>query len=119
MSQARSASRLKWFSCANGMDQANQVLPVNGLTLFGGIRDVSPAQRHDGEDATTLAARPEVHLQARERNPARWSGKKRSGRTWRPSRSTRNAIRCSPRRRVTKIFSRWLLGRGDKRLGAS
>jgi putative transposase len=39
-----------------------------------GIRYVSPAQRHDGEDVEILAARHEVYLQARERNPARWSG---------------------------------------------
>jgi len=38
-----------------------------------GNRYVSPAQRHAGEDITILAARHEVCLQARERNPARWS----------------------------------------------
>ena len=39
-----------------------------------GIRYVSPAQRHAGEDVAILAARHEVYRQARERNPARWSG---------------------------------------------
>jgi len=38
------------------------------------IRYVSPAQRHDGDDHVILAARHEVYVQARERNPARWSG---------------------------------------------
>jgi len=46
-----------------------------------GIRYVSPAQRHAGEDAAILAARHEVYLQARERNPRRWSG---TTRNWTP-----------------------------------
>lgn len=43
-----------------------------------GIRYVSPAQRHDGHDIAILAARHEVYLRARERNPARWSGDTRN-----------------------------------------
>jgi ATP-binding cassette subfamily B protein/ATP-binding cassette subfamily C protein/ATP-binding cassette subfamily B multidrug efflux pump len=39
--------------------------------------DVSPAQRHAGEDVAILASRHEVYRQARESNPARWSGKTR------------------------------------------
>ena len=39
-----------------------------------GIRYVSPAQRHAGEDVAILAARHELFLKARELNPARWSG---------------------------------------------
>ena len=39
-----------------------------------GIRYVSPAQRHAGQDRTILAARHTLYLQARQRNPARWSG---------------------------------------------
>jgi transposase InsO family protein len=46
-----------------------------------GIRYVSPAQRHAGEDHAVLAARHEVYLRARERNPARWSGNTRN---WSP-----------------------------------
>jgi len=46
-----------------------------------GIRYVSPAQRHAGEDAAILAARHEVYLQARARNPQRWSG---ATRNWTP-----------------------------------
>ena len=46
-----------------------------------GIRYVSPAQRHAGEDVAILAARHELFLKARELNPARWSG---STRDWSP-----------------------------------
>jgi transposase InsO family protein len=43
-----------------------------------GIRYVSPQQRHTGKDQTILAARHEVYVQARQRNPARWSGNTRN-----------------------------------------
>lgn len=46
-----------------------------------GIRYVSPAQRHTGEDKAILAARHEVYLRARERAPGRWTGKTRN---WTP-----------------------------------
>mgnify|MGYP005850005525 FL=1 len=46
-----------------------------------GIRYVSPAQRHAGDDTAILAARHELYLQARERNPRRWSG---ATRNWTP-----------------------------------
>ena len=46
-----------------------------------GIRYVSPAQRHAGEDQAILAARHDVYLRARELNPARWSGDTRN---WSP-----------------------------------
>ena len=46
-----------------------------------GIRYVSPAQRHTGEDHAILAARHELYLQARALKPARWSGKTRN---WAP-----------------------------------
>lgn len=39
-----------------------------------GIRYVTPAQRHAGEDVAILAARHQTYLQARNRHPARWSG---------------------------------------------
>lgn len=38
-----------------------------------GIRYVSPAQRHAGQDDKILAARHELYVQTRERNPRRWS----------------------------------------------
>jgi hypothetical protein len=46
-----------------------------------GIRYVSPAQRHAGEDQAILAARHQLYLDACERNPRRWSG---STRNWTP-----------------------------------
>ena len=46
-----------------------------------GIRYVTPAQRHAGEDHAILAARHQTYLQAREDNPARWSGNTRD---WSP-----------------------------------
>ena len=46
-----------------------------------GIRYVSPAQRHAGDDHAILAARHDLYLKARERNPARWSGDTRN---WTP-----------------------------------
>lgn len=46
-----------------------------------GIRYVSPAQRHEGRDREILHARHALYLQARARNPRRWSG---STRDWSP-----------------------------------
>ncbi len=46
-----------------------------------GIRYVSPAQRHAGEDLPILAARHALYLRARALNPARWSGRTRN---WSP-----------------------------------
>ena len=43
-----------------------------------GIRYVSPAQRHAGEDHAILAARHDLYLHARASKPARWSGKTRN-----------------------------------------
>ncbi len=46
-----------------------------------GIRYVTPAQRHAGDDRVLLAARHALYAKARECNPARWSGKTRD---WTP-----------------------------------
>lgn len=46
-----------------------------------GIRFVTPAQRHAGDDAKVLAKRHAINQAAREANPARWSGKTRN---WTP-----------------------------------
>jgi transposase InsO family protein len=46
-----------------------------------GIRYVSPAQRHAGDDKAILAARHALYLHARERHPRRWSG---ATRNWTP-----------------------------------
>jgi putative transposase len=44
-----------------------------------GIRYVSPAQRHAGQDRPILQARHALYVQARQRNPRRWS---RGTRDW-------------------------------------
>ncbi len=46
-----------------------------------GIRYVTPAQRHTGEDRAMLAARHALYQQARQRYPRRWSGQTRN---WTP-----------------------------------
>lgn len=46
-----------------------------------GIRYVTPAQRHAGEDGAVLAARHAVYTAAKARHPARWS---RETRDWTP-----------------------------------
>jgi putative transposase len=46
-----------------------------------GIRYVTPAQRHVGQDGPVLAARHAVYQNARQRNPQRWSGPTRN---WTP-----------------------------------
>ena len=46
-----------------------------------GIRYVSPAQRHAGEDHAILAARHALYANARARHPARWTGPTRD---WSP-----------------------------------
>ncbi|MDB5971446.1 MAG: putative transposase [Hydrocarboniphaga sp.] len=46
-----------------------------------GIRYVTPAQRHCGDDHAILAARHTLYTEARARNPARWSGDTRN---WSP-----------------------------------
>ena len=55
------------------------------------IQYVSPSQRHEGEDQAILAARHALYLQAREKNPARWSGDTRN---WSPI----GAVTLNPQR---------------------
>ncbi|NJN00702.1 MAG: IS3 family transposase, partial [Aquincola sp.] len=56
-----------------------------------GIRYVSPAQRHAGQDVAILQARHELYQRARQRNPARWSGPTRD---WSPI----DAVALNPER---------------------
>jgi len=56
-----------------------------------GIRYVTPAQRHAGEDLAILHARHQTYLQARERHPTRWSGRTRD---WSPI----HAVTLNPER---------------------
>ena len=53
----------------------------NHAHRHSGIRYVSPAQRHAGQDQRILAARSEVYERARQRHPARGSGNTRD---WSP-----------------------------------
>ncbi len=58
-----------------------------------GIRYVSPAQRHAGDDSEILAARHALYTEAKSRHPARWS---RNTRDWsRPGPVTLNPERDS------------------------
>ena len=56
-----------------------------------GIRYVSPAQRHSGQDQAILAARHALYTQAQQRHPARWSGNTRN---WSPI----NVVTLNPER---------------------
>ncbi len=56
-----------------------------------GIRYVSPAQRHCGDDQQILAARHVVYLEARDANPRRWTGPTRN---WTPT----GAVTLNPER---------------------
>jgi putative transposase len=46
-----------------------------------GIRYVTPAQRHSGQDRDILRARHELYIKAKESKPSRWSGNTRD---WTP-----------------------------------
>jgi putative transposase len=46
-----------------------------------GIRFVTPAERHAGQDTAVLTRRHSLNQQARSRNPSRWTGKTRN---WEP-----------------------------------
>ena len=59
-----------------------------------GIRYVSPAQRHAGEDITVLAARHALYQEAKARHPRRWSGPTRN---WSPI----AAVTLNPERETT------------------
>lgn len=64
-----------------------------------GIRYVSPAQRHAGEDVAILAARQALYASARNQNPARWSGNLRN---WTPF----GAVALNPERQcIVKTLS--------------
>jgi hypothetical protein len=66
---------------AEGVVATAGIAPAKNERRRSGIRYVSPAQRHAGEDQAILAARHAVYLRAKEQNPARWSG---TTRNWTP-----------------------------------
>jgi putative transposase len=74
-----------------------------------GIRYVSPAQRHAGDDHAILAARHALYCKARERNPARWSGHTRN---WSPI----GAVTLNPERDC--ILKTQLAGNDNQPLAA-
>jgi putative transposase len=79
-----------------GVDEArrwatNFVRWYNVEHRHSGIRYVSPAQRHAGKDHAILAARQALYDQARQLNPARWSG---ATRDWTPA----AAVALNPQR---------------------
>jgi transposase InsO family protein len=64
--RAWAAAFVYWYNCEH---------------RHSGIRYVTPAQRHAGEDHAVLAARHALYTQARQAHPARWSGQTRN---WSP-----------------------------------
>ena len=50
----------------------------NNEHLHSGLKFITPNQRHTGNDKEILTNRHNVYLQAREKNPARWSGSTRN-----------------------------------------
>lgn len=57
---------------------ANFVHWYNFEHRHSGIRYVTPAQRHTGDDHAILAARHALYTKARQANPARWLRKARN-----------------------------------------
>jgi len=50
----------------------------NNEHLHSGIKFVTPAQRHAGEDVAILINRKQVYLKAKRKHPERWSGETRN-----------------------------------------
>jgi putative transposase len=71
---------LKGFADLNAARQWAAVFVhwYNHEHRHSGIRYVTPAQRHSGQDGRLLAARHAVYQEARDRNPQRWSGPTRN-----------------------------------------
>jgi transposase InsO family protein len=70
----------------DGLDAARRwatdfVQEYNHRHRHSGLRFVTPAQRHAGDDLAVLEARHTVYQAARQRHPRRWSG---STRNWTP-----------------------------------
>lgn len=58
----------------------------NTEQLHSGINFVTPASKHAGNDVQILRRREKVYAEAKERNPARWSG---ATRNWKPIREVK------------------------------
>ena len=59
---ARAAEFVRWYNVEH---------------RHGGIRYISPNQRHAGDDRDILTARHALYQQAKQRHPVRWSGNTR------------------------------------------
>jgi transposase InsO family protein len=57
------------------------VIWYNTEQLHSGINFVTPASKHTGEDVKILSQREKVYVDAKTKNPARWSG---ATRNWKP-----------------------------------
>jgi putative transposase len=75
-----------------------------------GIKYVTPAQRHAGEDIEILRAREILYAEAKEANPRRWSGVTRD---WTPV----AAVTLNPEREA--VVTKAAIGAGDKTLNAA
>jgi transposase InsO family protein len=62
------------------------VIWYNTEQLHSGINFVTPASKHNGNDVQILEKRGKVYAEAKEKNPARWSGKTRN---WQPVREVK------------------------------
>ena len=75
--------------------------PLIGYT--GITKNVTPHERHIGQDASILASRKTVLMKARQANPARWNG--RAVRNCSPVQPTAlNPVRPSKRVNPTEIL---------------
>jgi putative transposase len=63
----------------------------------GGLKFVTPAQRHEGKAEGILQQRAQVYQAAKERRPERWSG---ATRNW----SLKNEVWLNPERDVSEIL---------------
>lgn len=79
----------------------------NAEHKHGGIRYVSPLQRHGGEDHAILAARRALHSAAKQSHRHVGQAAREIGSPSGPSHSIRNVTPSSPSTRWQTIFSRW------------
>ena len=50
----------------------------NNCHRHGGIKYVTPVQRHNGDDVTILEQRKRLYEEAKKKHPERWSGETRN-----------------------------------------
>ncbi|SFI60234.1 Integrase core domain-containing protein [Nitrosomonas sp. Nm34] len=71
------------FKLFESLDEARQwvlhfVDWYNNCHRHSGIKYVTPAQRHHGDDVTILEQRKRLYDEAKKKHPERWSGKTRN-----------------------------------------